>query len=44
MNWNFNPTLKSIDGSFREFQKKSRRKEIVEKMNEPIQLLKDEGI
>lgn len=42
-NWKFNPTLKSIDGSLHEFQKKSRMKEVIEKMNKPVRLLKDEG-
>lgn len=35
-NWKFNPTLKSKDGNLHEFQEKSRKKKIVEKLNELV--------
>lgn len=43
-NWKFNPTLKSKDTNLHKFQEKSRKKEIFEKLNELVQLPKDEGI
>lgn len=41
-NWKFKLILKPKDGSLLEFQKKSRKEEIVEKLKELVQLLKDE--
>lgn len=41
-NWKFNPIRKSKDGNLHEFQEKPRKKKIVEKLNELVQLLKDE--
>lgn len=41
-NWKFNPILKSKDGNLHEFWEKSRKKEIIEKLNKVVQLLKDE--
>lgn len=43
-NQKFNPILKSKDGILHEFQEKSRKKKIVEKMNDLVQLIKYEGI
>lgn len=42
-NWKFNPIIKSKDKSLHEFHEKSRNKEIIEKLNDLIKLLKDEG-
>ena len=35
-NWKFNPTLKSKDGNLHEFREKSRKKKILEKLNELV--------
>lgn len=43
-NWKFNSTLKSKGGNLDEFQEKSKKKEIVVKLNELVQLLKDEKV
>lgn len=40
----FNPILKSKDKSLYEFQEKLRKKKIIEKLKDPVQILKDEGI
>lgn len=42
-NWKLNSVLKSKDWSYREFQEKLKKKEIIENLNELVQLLKDEG-
>lgn len=41
-NLKLNSILKSKDVSLNEFQEKSRKKDIIEKLNELVQLLKDE--
>lgn len=43
-NQNSDPILKPRDGSVYDFQEKSRKEEIIEKLNELIHLLKDEGM
>lgn len=42
-NWKFNQILKMKDEIFGEFLEKSKKKEIIEKLDELVQLLKDEG-
>lgn len=41
-NWKFNSILKSKDESSHKFQEELRKEEIIKKLNETIQLLKDE--
>lgn len=43
-NYKFNPKLKSRDRRLHEFQEKSRKKEIIENLNELVQLVKDEEV
>lgn len=42
-NWKHNPILISKDESVCKFQEKSKKEEIIKKLNEIVQLLKDEG-